>query len=75
MDTFHFGIFQTLYAHFVDELDPPLASNQEFDEFEDNLKQLVLNSNLSQEDDGDTIWQKLALNKHKYPYFTYISFN
>ncbi len=74
MDNFLFKIYETLYDHFVAELEPPLSSHQEFDEFEDNLKELIQNSGLKSDDDADTIWQKLADNKHKYPYFTNITF-
>lgn len=74
MDRFHTDICDTLYDHFKDGLNPPISSEKEDNELKNNIKILVLNSNLHPLDDGDIIWKKLSVNKIRYEYFNKIQF-
>jgi len=74
MDRFHTEIYNTLYNHLKDGLEPPISSKEELKEFKKNIKNLVLNSNLHVFDDGERIWKKLSFNKSKFPYFERINF-
>ena len=74
MDRFHTKICKALFNHLKDELTPPISSEKERKELEDNVENLVLNSNLHVFDDGDTIWKKLSSNKDNFPYFNSIYF-
>jgi hypothetical protein len=74
MDRFHTNIYNTLYEHLKDGLTPPISSDKQMKDFEQNIKNLVLNSDLHVFDNGDTIWKKLSLNKHKFSYFDSIEF-
>ena len=74
MDRFHTDIYNTLYNHFKNGLDPPISSEKEDDDLKNNIEILVLNSNLHPFDKGDDIWKKLTHNKSKYKYFDKIKF-
>lgn len=75
MDRFHTNICNTLFNHFKDGLTPPITTEEESKELMENIKLLVLNSNLHVFDSGDVIWSKLRNNKRYYPYFEQINFN
>ncbi len=73
-DSFHVYVYDTLLNHIKDGLTPPITTKEQMKELKKNIKKLVLNSNLHVFDSGDTIWKKLASNKHKFPYFNSINF-
>jgi len=74
MDRFHTKVCNTLFEHLKGGLNPPILTKKETKELKQNIENLVLISNLHIFDDGDTIWKKLSLNKHKISYFDKIDF-
>ncbi len=75
MDRFHTNTYTTLYNHLKAGLHPPIETHDEDVELQQNVKALVLDSNLHVFDDAATIWKKLKDNKHKFSYFDKIKFD